>query len=163
MRLKPPRIPPAVELGGILFGPMAAEGTYQVKILKGDQTYTSKIELVGDPLLPHSAEDRRLQHETLMRVYNALERLSDLDAQVVKARDAARSGAPKQKLDDLHKRLVATRPGLFTGEEQLREELSSLYSEISRYGGRPTRSEIDRAATLEAEVGKAEREFQAAK
>jgi photosystem II stability/assembly factor-like uncharacterized protein len=154
MRLKAPRMPAAnLELGGgVLFGPMASEGTYQVKVIQDDKTYTSKIELVGDPLLPHTAEDRRIQHETLMRVYNSLERLADLDAQVVKA-----------KRDDLHKRLVATRPGLVTGEEQLREQLASLYSEISRYGGRPTRSQIERAGTLEAELKKAEAEFQAAR
>jgi hypothetical protein len=91
MRLKAPRIPPAPELsGGTLAGPMAAEGKYQVKIIKGEETYTSSIELVGDPLLPHSAEDRKLRHDTLMRVYSALEKLADLDAA---ARSAGTAGA----------------------------------------------------------------------
>jgi photosystem II stability/assembly factor-like uncharacterized protein len=151
MRLKAPNIPPNPELGA-LPGPLAAEGTYQVKIIRGDQTYTSKVELVGDPTLPHTAEDRRLQHETLMRVYNALARLADLDAQVVKA-----------KRDDLHRRLISTNPNIFAFDDKLREELGSLYSEVVRYGGRPTRSQIDRAATLDVELKKFEQEFQTAR
>jgi len=160
MRLKPPRVPPSGELTGILMGPMAPEGVYQVKLVKDGQTYTSKLEVVADPLLPHSAADRQLQHDTLMRVYNAIERLADLDAEVVKRKDAEKDPARKDKLDALHKRLVATRPGMFTGEMQLREELGQLYGEISRYGGRPTRTQIDRAATLDQRLKTEEAEFQ---
>jgi photosystem II stability/assembly factor-like uncharacterized protein len=159
MRLKAPRVPAAPELSGAIFGPMAPEGTYRVKVTNGEQSLTSSLTLTGDPLLGHSAEDRKLQHETLMRVYNTLERLADLDGEVLKARDGATDAARKQRLEALHARLAATRAGMFTGDEQLREKLSDLYADISRYGGRPTRSQIDRAAALEAEVKAAEAEF----
>jgi hypothetical protein len=43
---------------------------------------------------------------------------------------------------------------------QLREELGQLYGEISRYGGRPTRTQIDRAATLDQRLKTEEAEFQ---
>ena len=43
---------------------------------------------------------------------------------------------------------------------ELREELSSLYADISRYGGRPTQSQIDRTGALEVLLAEADKEFQ---
>ena len=177
MRLKPPKVPPAAGLeGGSITGPMVPEGTYTAKIRKGDETYSAQIKLVGDPVLPHSAEDRKLQQTTAMRLYRLIERLAFVDASVTDLRDQADQQSKKLKPDDatyktldgsrakmdgLHKTLVATREGLITGEERLREQIGELYGEVSRYAGRPTQSQVDRAKVLEGEVETAAKSFDA--
>ena len=47
-----PKVPPAaglVENQFAFFGPQVQEGTYTVKLIKGKETYTTKIKLVPDP------------------------------------------------------------------------------------------------------------------
>lgn len=142
MRLKPPKVAPAPTLaGGALFGPIVPEGEYTVKILKGNETYTGKVILAGDPRLPHSDADRKLQQETVLKLYRMQERLAYVGASVTAARDQARERAKKlqeatpaaapakkgkketkedlgktletfaNKLDALNKTLVATKEG----------------------------------------------------
>ena len=165
MRLKPPKVPPAANIEfGSLSGPMVPEGTYTAKLVRGDESYTATIQLVGDPALPHSAAGRKLQQTTVMNLYRLIERLAFVDAQIVDARDQAEKrklGAARAKFEELHKTLAATREGQITGEEKIREQLGELYGDVSRYGGRPTQSQIDRAKVLEAEVDAASKSFDA--
>src|SRR6185503_5829294 len=61
MRLKAPKIPAGstiVMSGGAQSGPRASAGTYTVKLIKGKETYTTKLELVPDPRATYTAEDR---------------------------------------------------------------------------------------------------------
>jgi photosystem II stability/assembly factor-like uncharacterized protein len=178
MRLKPPKVPasPGIE-GGVLVGPMLPEGTYTAKLTKGTDVYTAKIDLVGDPRLPHSAEDRKLQQTTAMKLYQLIERLAFVAAQTQDVRDKARERAGKlprnddlartlagfaDKLDAFNKTLVSTREGTgIYGEDRLREQIAEVYGEVTRFGGRPTRSQMDRAVTLEADVDKAGKDLDA--
>jgi hypothetical protein len=176
MRLKAPKVPPSPALeGGSLRGPMLPEGVYTAKIHKGDELYLAKIELVGDPRLPHSAEDRRLEQQTVMKLYRDLERLAFIAAQVTDSRDQLRDRARKvkgdealakelnalaDKLDEFHKTLVATSENAESGQIRLREQLGELYGDVSRYGGRPTKSQIERAATLAGLIDKADADYE---
>lgn len=176
MRLKPPKVPPAPQLaGGALFGPMLPEGTYTVKVVKGTDTYAGQVKLVPDPGSTHSAEDRKLQEQTVMKLYTMQDQLGYIADCVTGARDQAKEIAKKRgkgdglaktlqsfadRLDKLHKTLVATREGFLTGEEQLRERVVDLYSAVSGYGGRPTESQLARMAILDAEIQKAQESFQ---
>ncbi|MDZ7292909.1 MAG: glycosyl hydrolase [candidate division KSB1 bacterium] len=177
MRLKPPKVPPAPTLAGrALFGPMVPEGTYTIKLVKGNDTYTGQIKLVADSKLPHSAEDRAVQQQAVMKLYHMQERLAFISAVVTEARDQARERTKKlkpgeqlakaleafaEKLDGLHKTLVATKEGFLTGEEQLREKIVDLYGAVSSYGGRPTASQLARMAVLEKEIEKSNAAFEA--
>ena len=52
-------------------------------------------------------------------------------------------------LDELHKTVVAMgEGGWLSGEEQLRERVTTLYGDVNGYDGRPTQSQIDRADVL---------------
>jgi hypothetical protein len=97
-------------------------------------------------------------------------------AVVTDARDQAKDRAKKldsgdaltkdleafaDKLDTLHKTLVATREGTITGEEQLRERIVELYGWVSQFGGRPTQSLRDRIPLLEKEISDANAAFEA--
>src|SRR5581483_1262704 len=141
--------------------------------------YMEEVKLVGDPALPHSAEDRKLQQTTVMKLYRMTERLGYIKAAIVDARDQAADRAKKlkpadplikqidslkAKLDELEKAIVPTgEPGAMpqiTGEVRLREEIGEVYGDVSRYGGRPTQSQIEQTEALGQRVENANRSFE---
>jgi len=103
------------------------------------------------------------------------ERLAFIDDVVTNARDQAKERAKKtegdavakdldafaDKLDALHKTLVATKEGPITGEEQLRERIVEIYGWVTQYGGRPTESQLARIPVLEKEIDVANAQFDA--
>lgn len=175
MRQKPPKVPPSPNLAGpALFGPMVPEGIYTVKLIKDKETFTGQVRVIADPKSVHSAADRALQQQTARKLYDMTERLAFVDSVVTDARDKAKERAKKldssdavakeleafaDKLDAVHKTLVATKEGAVTGEEQLRERIVELYGWVSQYGGRPTQSLLDRVPVLEKEIDAKNAEF----
>lgn len=174
MRLAAPKMPggnSVIMSAGSFLGPRARAGTYTVKLIKGDKTLESKVELVPDPRSTHTAEDRALQHTTVMALYGMLERLTWLDESAVAARDGLRqraAGLPKADklraqieklagdLDRFHASLVATgEGGWMSGEEQLREKLGALYGGVNGYDGRPTKSQLDETKLVSGRVDQA--------
>jgi len=174
MRLRAPKIPSAADLvrsGGAFVGPRVPEGAYTVKLVKGKETFASSVTLVPDPRSTHSAEDRAFQQKTVRQLYDSLERFTFLTDRVVDLRDQAKArakemkdlGAFAEKLDAVHKTLVATREGGFlSGEEQLRERLGMLYGAVNSYDGKPTSSQLKRMEILEGQLAAKEKSFEAA-
>src|SRR5215468_9252557 len=178
MRLKPPRVPAGASTVPNQFaflGPHVPTGTYTVKMIKGNQTYTSKLELIPDPRSHYSQQDRDLQQQSVLTLYKELAHLTYVADAVVDARDQARrrlaqlpkdAQAPELQrfadtMENLRSRLVAVKEGgAITGEEKLRERLGDLYSSINEYDGRPTQSQLDSMQTLSAQLNQAEADFQ---
>ena len=175
MRMKAPRTAPSATLSfGPPIGPTVPEGTYTVRLLKGDEKYETKITLAPDPSVPHPDADRKLQQETTMKLYRMQERLAFVADSITDLRDQARDRAAKMKgdalaknlnsfadrLDTLHKTLVATKEGFLTGEEQLRERVVELYVFVSFYAGKPTDSQVKQTAVLEKEIEKKNGDFE---
>ena len=176
MRLAPPKLPPANSLvigsAFALFGPRVPAGTYTVRLTQGDKTYTSQVELVPDPRATHSAADRAAQHETAMKLYGMLGRLTYVAETVKSLEDQARERAGKLPAGDRLRRqldslgsslegfratLVATSEGgWMSGEEQLRETMAKVYGGVNGYDGRPTQSQIDQMKVLGDQLDKAE-------
>jgi hypothetical protein len=186
MRLKPPRVATAATLeGSSLTGPSAPEGMYTARLVMDGQTFTATVKLVADPASPHSEADRLLQQQTTMRIYRLIERIAFISASFVEMRDQARDRAPKARAAagnkkvnenfgkdletfaaELDKQITAiaaqrqeSMPGI-SGESKLREMVGELYGDVSRYGGRPTQSQLARAEVLEQEVEKANADFE---
>ncbi|MFP3939590.1 MAG: WD40/YVTN/BNR-like repeat-containing protein [Thermoanaerobaculia bacterium] len=170
MRLAPPKVPPATNLVPAFEGPRALEGTYTVRLVKGDQTLEGTIELVPDPRSPHSKEDRLLQQETALELYRMLERLAYMVDATVDLRDQARERADgldrrrlsrrleeyADDLESLRTGLVSTsEAGWLSGDEKLREHLGALYGGVSSYTGRPTGSQLDRLEVLGGQLDEA--------
>jgi len=66
---------------------------------------------------------------------------------------ARRPGARSIPIDELRKKLVATKEGgMITGEERLREYVAGLYSDVLGYEGRPTQMQVDRTDALAREL-----------
>src|SRR6185295_4578214 len=145
-----------------------------VKLIKDKETFTGQVRIVSDPKSVHSAADRALQQQTMRKLYEMQERLAFVDDVITDARDKAKERAKKldsgdavakdieafaDKLDTLHKTLVATKEGPITGEEQLRERIVEIYGWVTQYGGRPTESQLARIPVLEKEIDTANSKF----
>jgi len=170
MRIKAPIVPPAASAAfGANAGPRVLPGTYTVRLTKGDKTYTSKLELVMDPRNSYyTLDDRKAQFALAMKLHNMLGRMSyGVDA-IVNVRDQARERAGKlpqgdslrkdleqlaQQADALRSKIVATKEGgAITGEERIREFMTTIYGNVNGYEGRPTDSQIARTDALGHEL-----------
>jgi hypothetical protein len=175
MRLPPPKLPPATSLVFAFQGPTVLEGTYEVRLTKGKEVLEGEVVLVGDPRSPHSAEDRRLQQETALELYDRLgdltyvvetlleleEQAKDRAGELERKGDAEKLTAFGGRLEDLRSALVSTaEAGRLSGDEKLREHLGNLFGEIVRYDGRPSASQLQRKDLLGAELSRAMAEIE---
>lgn len=169
MRLKPPKVPPAATaLGAAMIGPRVLPGTYTVKMSKGDRTYTTQLNVVLDPRVKYTVEDRKAQFELVTKITNLLNRMSWVVDAVIGVRDDASARAAKlpqqdplrqrftelaDAADKIRVKLVATKEGgMITGEERLREFIGGLYGDVNGYDGRPTNEQVARADALAREL-----------
>lgn len=63
-------------LFGSLFGPNFPAGKYDVKLIKGSDTYETSFTLANDPNAPYTDADRTTQRDWTMRLYNLTEKLA---------------------------------------------------------------------------------------
>jgi photosystem II stability/assembly factor-like uncharacterized protein len=175
MRLPPPKLPPATNLVGAFQGPRVLEGSYKIKLVKGNETLEGSVAVVNDPRSKHSAEDRRLQQTTALDLYKKLERLTYLVDSATDARDQARERVGKMgerekvrkaaeawatELEGLRTSLVSTSDaGWLSGDEKLREELGNLFGAVEGFTGRPSKTQLDRAADLSSQLEAAYTKF----
>ena len=176
MRLKPPKVPPAASaLFGAAYGPRVPPGTYTVRMTKGDQVYTTALDVRMDPRATYTVEDRRAQFDLMNRLSRLLNHMSWVVDAIIAVRDQASARAAKlgksdplarqltslaQAADAIRSKIVATKEGgMITGEERLREYLGGLYGDVNRYDGRPSASQVARAEALGRELEDVVREF----
>jgi photosystem II stability/assembly factor-like uncharacterized protein len=155
MRMKAPRVPPAaVAAGATVVGPRVLPGAYTVKMTRGTETFSTKLDVQLDRRATYTAADRKLQLDAAMRVYALLGDLSfDVD-RINGVRDALLERAAKlgasdplrkqcvdqaAKVDEIRKKIVATKEGgAVTGEERIREKTANVYGAVVFDEGRPT-------------------------
>ncbi|HWM92903.1 MAG TPA: glycosyl hydrolase [Thermoanaerobaculia bacterium] len=174
MRTKGPRTPggnSVIQSPFSFFGPRVPAGAYTVKLTKGGQTLASQVQLVADPRATHTAEDRQLQYDTVVKLHGMMERLTFVVDSALGARDALQTragGLPENdklrrqleaaagELTKFHSTLVATgEGGWLSGEEQLREKVGYLYGGVNGYEGRPSRAQIEQMGLLGERLDKA--------
>lgn len=169
MRLKPPTVPPAASAAfGAATGPRVLPGTYTVKLTKGDKVYTSKLKVALDPRATYNEQDRREQFDLAMKLYKMMGRMSFAVDSMVNLRDTAAARSNKlpandalrgslqklsQEVDGLRSKIVATKEGgAITGEERIREFMTSVYGDVNNYDGKPTNSQVERTDALGREL-----------
>jgi hypothetical protein len=156
--LDPPNVPRSPNiLGEAAFGPDYAAGKYSVKLIKGNETFTTDLVLNDSPDWKHPAADRKLQRETLMRAYNMLEELAAIDQKILdtrdtlKTREAMARGSSLKKIksliaacDAMHEKISATQSGEggITGQVRLRENIAEIYGAVGGYPGKPTNLQL---------------------
>ncbi len=177
MRLKAPRVPPAaIAAFEAAQGPRVMPGTYTVKMTRGKEMYSTQLVVGLDLRAKFSIEDRKLEFDAAMRVYNLLgdmsydvERINGVHDSLVarngklKAEDALNKRLQNlaQKTEEMRKKIVATKEGgAVTGEERIREKTTQLYGDILNYEGRPTDYQVARIDSLKKELEDVAGEFE---
>ncbi len=178
MHLKPPKAPPAATAAfGAAVGPRVLPGTYTVKMTRGDNSYTTKLNVVIDPRANYGLDERKAQFDLVTKLAGLLNHMSWAVDAVLAVRDEAAERASqiqgedalKRRLAELSKaadgirsQIVATKEGgAITGEERLREFLVGLYADVNGYDGRPTDSQAARTTALSRELDKVIHDFDA--
>ena len=176
MHLRPPHVPPAVQLSQAgTQGPRALPGTYTIRLEKNGQVYETGITVGLDRRVKWNVTDRQSQYDAAMKVQQLFndesvlfEQIAALREQVAEATkgrpagDAARLklAAFDGKLDGLRKQIVATTEGgAITGEERLREHTDQLYGAINSWDGPPSSYQIENTAALREQLGAITTEF----
>jgi photosystem II stability/assembly factor-like uncharacterized protein len=178
MRMKAPRVPPgATAAGATVIGARVLPGVYTVKMTRGSETFSTKLDVQLDPRATYTVADRKLELDAAMRVYALLGDLSfDVDringvhdallerAGKLGANDALRKTCADQaaKVDEIRKKIVATKEGgAVTGEERIREKAASVYGAVVFDEGRPTDYYVARIGSLAHERQDVVDEFEA--
>jgi photosystem II stability/assembly factor-like uncharacterized protein len=176
MHLRPPHVPPAVQLAQAgTQGPRALPGTYTVRLQKNGKSYETRITVGLDQRVKWSLADRQAQYDAAMKVHELFndesilfERIAGLREQLAEAsKDRPAADAVHRKLaeldgklDGLRKQIVATTEGgAITGEERLREHTDQLYGAIISWDGPPSSYQIENTAALRNELGEITSEF----
>jgi hypothetical protein len=172
--LKPPRVAKGKTLvfGGFQ-GPTVLPGTYKVKVTKGAKTYESNLNLIANPKSIHTADDRKVQYETAMKLFNMTEELGYVVDQIDNYKTKIDSISPKltsaklkkqfpvadiaSKMQSLKETLVVLKGDNYVGaaEPQLREKISGLYGEVLSYTGRPTNAQLASMKVLDEKLSAA--------
>ncbi|HEX7940112.1 MAG TPA: hypothetical protein VF483_14085, partial [Gemmatimonadaceae bacterium] len=174
MRMPPPQIPTAAT-AAFAVGPRFLPGTYTVKLVDGDRTYTAPLKVTKDPRMSHSLAEREAQWELANKLYGMLNEMTgvvgrmntvrsglDTRADGLNASDslAQRMRKGSSTVDDFRKKIVATKEGgMITGEERLRENLTELYGSVVGYEGPPSAEQVKRSAAISKEMGDVSRQF----
>jgi photosystem II stability/assembly factor-like uncharacterized protein len=175
IRSPKPKAPPTnnrMALVGSLFGPALPAGTYKIKLNKGKDVYESDFVLSYDTEAPYSDEDRALQYEYTMRLYDMTEDLAyiyyALDEMTKQAVKKAKEDEKLEKIllafaettEKLGGSLVALGGDFYVDEdEQIGELISQLYRYVSSYPGRPSESQIKRVEILDAKLDEVKEKY----
>ena len=176
MHRSPPHVPPAVQVAFAgTEGPRVPPGSYTVRMTRGDKTYDTHLTVGLDRRVKWTLADRRAQYGAAMKVYTLFNdesalfaRIAGLRAQVAEASKGRADKDPLHrkltdfdgKLDELRKRIVATKEGgAITGEERLREHTDQLYGAILSWEGPPAAYQIDNIGGLRAELADIDSNF----
>lgn len=177
MRLKPPRVPPAVSLAfEASMGARVLPGTYTIKMTRGTDVYTEQLTVGLDPRATFTVDDRKLQLDAVKRVSAVLDDMSYQVARINSVRDALAQRAAKLpqgdplraqlttlsgRADDIRKKIVATKEGgAITGELRLREYTTELYGDFVFYEGRPGDYQVARIESLRRELDDVAQQFE---
>jgi hypothetical protein len=176
IRSPKPKAPPTnnrMALAGSLFGPALPAGKYKIKLIKGKESYDSEFELTYDSSSPYSDDDRKVQYEYTIKLYNMTEDLAyiyyALQEMTNQAKARAESDEKQSKkllafaetTEKLGGSLVSLSGDFYVDEgEQIGELISQLYRYVSSYPGRPSDSQIARAQILEDKLDIVREKFQ---
>ncbi|MBP6184064.1 MAG: hypothetical protein KA479_03930 [Saprospiraceae bacterium] len=166
VRYPMPKVAPSnnrMALFGSMSTPSLGEGAYTVRIIKGKEVYETQIELEEEAALYYPVEARKIQSDLLKQLYNQSEQLGYLyyAATDIYTWADSLSGKAKGKKDALALKSLGTGiqtwrdslvsmdgDGYVAENEALREEISTLYLQISGYPGEPSRGQIRKVTHL---------------
>ncbi|WP_347925877.1 hypothetical protein [Pontimicrobium sp. SW4] len=138
--------------------PRVPAGKYMAVITKGKETFEHTFEIIYDKRTGLSNIDRKLKHDTTMKLYDMTQELAYL---VYKLDTMLESASVKSKvkssLNSLKKTMVVTTGDNYVGtaEPELREKMANLYSKIATSYDKPSNNELENLKIIETRFNKA--------
>ncbi len=113
------RVPRAILWGGMLSGPLAVPGTYQVRLTVGDESWTQTWEWKKDPRLSTTQEDYQEQFDLLIKIRD---KVTEVNQNINRLRSV------KSQLDELAKKVKDHEKGaeIITEAKVLKEKLKAV-------------------------------------
>ena len=142
--------------------PRVEEGTYKAVITKGRDTFEHQFEIVYDKHAGLNAADRKLKHETTMKLYDMTQELAYMVYELDELLAKTQSKKAKASLQELKETLVITTGDNYVGaaEPELREKMANLYSKIAGSYDKPSRSELESLQVIETRFNEAKLNFE---
>ena len=148
--------------GGALFAPRVKAGTYTVRMVKGNETFETKIKTQYDPQSPFSLKERESQQQVTQELFDFTQDLAYFVYQLDQWDAAIETHVNSQSkpakylvqlntaIDAIRDECVVTKGDNYvgTGEPRLREKLGDIYSTIGGYYGAPSSSQLENVAAL---------------
>ncbi len=176
---KPPRVAKGVkaDFSGFIGAPIIA-GKYKLKLKVNDKVIEQDVDILNDPKSPYTNDEIKIKTETFNKVFKLQEDLAFLSEKIRALNDSAYMKAKplfaKDKgLEKSYNALIAKTETLLktfavsvegtaiTGEEQLREKITTLYYGIVSSPSRPTDMQIERVKALQLELDEANKKADA--
>jgi len=162
-RMKNPKVAKGktFSFGGFT-SPRVTAGTYKAVITKGRDSFEHNFEVVYDDRTGLSASDRKLKHDTTMKLYDMTQELAYM---VYKLDAILESPSVKDKvktsLNSLKETLVVTSGDNYVGtaEPQLREKMANLYSKVATSYDKPSNNELENLKIIQKRFDNAKADF----
>jgi hypothetical protein len=165
-------------MGRGMFPPSLAEGVYTFKIKKGKEEYPGSFEIKYSEDCPYPAADRKIQQELSLKILGMVEQVGysfyQLKSMHEQADKTAKLMEPTDKkmakqLTDFaretekYKATLTALDGDFyiAASENLREDLSRLYSAIVGFPGKPSETSVQRLTYFEGKIKEVQTKFDA--
>jgi hypothetical protein len=156
---------------GIL-GPFVVPGTYSVQVSVGDEKVSKSVEVLDDPTIEMSSQDRQARHELTMQVYDIYKHAVEAGKTVVslkKSLDEIQKSYPDlpkelkaqivdlaKRVDQLHKEIVGPSEEMFTPlayiPPPLRDETGRLLFSLNNVSQAPTSAQRTELVELSTDV-----------
>ena len=142
--------------------PTVPAGKYKVVIKKGRDTFEKTIDVTYKNNAGLNEDDRKFQHETVMKLFNMTEELAYMvyfiDELILNENT---NESTRSELNELKKSLVITTGDNYVGaaKKQLREKMSDLYSKVASSYDKPSANELENLALIESEMKSANKRY----
>ena len=142
--------------------PTVPAGKYKVVIKKGRDTFEKTIDVTYKNNARLNEDDRKFQHETVMKLFNMTEELAYMvyviDELILNENT---NESTISELNELKKSLVITTGDNYVGaaKKQLREKMSDLYSKVASSYDKPSANELENLALIENEMKSANKRY----
>ena len=141
--------------------PRVAAGKYKAVIKKGKETFEHTFEVVYDKNAGLAENDRKLKHNTTMKMYDMTQELAYTVYELDAILELTTSKKTKAALNALKETLVITTGDNYVGsaEPQLREKMADLYSKIANGYDKPSPAELENLSVIEDRFNTAKSDF----
>jgi hypothetical protein len=142
--------------------PTVPAGKYKVVIKKGRDSFEKIIDVTYKNNAGLNEDDRKFQHETVMKLFNMTEELAYMvyviDELILNENT---DELTRSELNELKKSLVITTGDNYVGaaKKQLREKMSDLYSKVASSYDKPSANELENLVLIENEMKSANKKY----